>query len=95
MNVNSINPDRIEGQASAAVEIVEQLGGPPDVLALPYGGGGNTRAYARGSTRRAPGGRGSSPCSRRERADDRGVGDPHRRAGPPRRRPRRWRRSSP
>jgi threonine synthase len=48
VNVNSINPDRIEGQASAASEIVEQLGGPPDVLALPYGGGGNTCAYARG-----------------------------------------------
>ena len=48
VNVNSINPDRIEGQASAAREIVDQLGGPPDVLALPYGGGGNTLAYARG-----------------------------------------------
>jgi len=48
INVNSINPDRIEGQASAAREIVEQLGGVPDVLALPYGGGGNTLAYARG-----------------------------------------------
>jgi threonine synthase len=42
------NEDRIEGQASAAVEIVEQLGGVPDALTLPYGGGGNTRAYARG-----------------------------------------------
>jgi threonine synthase len=48
VNVNSINPDRIEGQASAAREIVQQLGGVPDVLALPYGGGGNTCAYARG-----------------------------------------------
>ena len=48
VNVNSINPDRIEGQASAAVEVVEQLGVPPDVLALPYGGGGNTCAYLRG-----------------------------------------------
>ena len=48
VNVNSINPDRIEGQASAAREIVEQLGGLPDVLALPYGGGGNTCAYVRG-----------------------------------------------
>jgi len=42
------NEDRIDGQSSAAVEIVEQLGGMPDVLTLPYGGGGNTRAYARG-----------------------------------------------
>jgi threonine synthase len=46
--VNSTNPDRIEGQKTAALEIVEQLGGPPDVLALPYGGGGNTVAYAKG-----------------------------------------------
>jgi threonine synthase len=48
VNVNSINPDRIEGQASAAREVVAQLGGPPDVLALPYGGGGNTTAYLLG-----------------------------------------------
>jgi threonine synthase len=48
VNVNSINPDRIEGQSSAAHEIVERLGGPPDVLALPFGGGGNTVAYAKG-----------------------------------------------
>jgi threonine synthase len=46
--VNSINPHRIEGQKTAAFEIVEQLGGLPDVLTLPYGGGGNTKAYARG-----------------------------------------------
>lgn len=48
VNVNSINPDRIEGQSSAAREVVEQLGALPDVLALPYGGGGNTVSYARG-----------------------------------------------
>jgi threonine synthase len=46
--VNSTNPDRIEGQKTAALEILEQLGGPPSVLALPYGGGGNTVAYAKG-----------------------------------------------
>ncbi|HLB20303.1 MAG TPA: threonine synthase [Gaiellaceae bacterium] len=46
--VNSTNPDRIEGQKTAAIEIVEELGGPPDMLALPYGGGGNTTAYAKG-----------------------------------------------
>jgi threonine synthase len=46
--VNSTNPHRIEGQKTAAVEILEQLGGAPDVLTLPYGGGGNTRAYALG-----------------------------------------------
>jgi threonine synthase len=48
--VNSLNPDRIEGQKTAAFEIVEELGRVPDVLALPYGGGGNTRAYAHGFT---------------------------------------------
>jgi threonine synthase len=46
--VNSLNPDRIEGQKTAAFEIAEELGRLPDVLALPYGGGGNTRAYHRG-----------------------------------------------
>jgi len=46
--VNSTNPHRIEGQKGAAFEILEQLGGLPDVLTLPYGGGGNTKAYARG-----------------------------------------------
>lgn len=48
--VNSLNPHRLEGQKTAAFEIVEELGFAPDVLALPFGGGGNTRAYARGFT---------------------------------------------
>jgi threonine synthase len=48
--VNSTNPNRIEGQKTAAFELIEELGSPPDVLALPYGGGGNTTAYARGFT---------------------------------------------
>src|SRR3954471_21056838 len=39
--------DRIEGQMTVAAEIAEQLGGAPDVVTLPYGGGGNTRAVAR------------------------------------------------
>jgi threonine synthase len=46
--VNSLNPHRLQGQKTAAFEIVEDLGEPPDVLALPYGGGGNTCAYALG-----------------------------------------------
>jgi threonine synthase len=46
--VNSINPYRLEGQKTCAFEILEELGGPPDVLALPYGGGGNVTAVARG-----------------------------------------------
>jgi threonine synthase len=46
--VNSLNPYRLQGQKTAAFEIVEELGRAPDVVALPYGGGGNTRAYALG-----------------------------------------------
>jgi threonine synthase len=46
--VNSLNPYRREGQKTGAFEIAEELGRVPDVLALPYGGGGNTRAYAQG-----------------------------------------------
>jgi len=46
--VNSLNPYRLEGQKTAALEIVEELGGAPDVLAIPYGGGGNVSAYALG-----------------------------------------------
>ena len=46
--MNSLNPHRLQGQKTAAFEIVEELGGAPDLLTLPYGGGGNTRAYALG-----------------------------------------------
>ena len=46
--VNSLNPLRLQGQKTAAFEIVEELGTSPDVLALPYGGGGNLCAYALG-----------------------------------------------
>ena len=48
--VNSLNPYRIEGQKTAAFEIVEELGRVPDVVALPYGGGGNLRSYLKGFT---------------------------------------------
>jgi threonine synthase len=44
--VNSLNPYRIAGQKTAPLEIVEELGGGPDAFVLPYGGGGNTTAYA-------------------------------------------------
>jgi threonine synthase len=44
--VNSLNPDRREGQKTAVFEIVEELGGAPDAFVLPYGGGGNTASYA-------------------------------------------------
>ena len=46
--VNSINPHRIEGQKTAAFEIVEELGDAPDVLAIPVGNAGNITAYWRG-----------------------------------------------
>lgn len=43
--VNSINPDRIAGQMSAAFEIVDDLGDAPDVHLLPLGNAGNITAY--------------------------------------------------
>ncbi len=46
--VNSINPFRIEGQKTAAFEIVEVLGRAPDVHAMPVGNAGNITAYWRG-----------------------------------------------
>jgi len=46
--VNSVNPHRIEGQKTAAFEIVDVLGDAPDVLCLPVGNAGNITAYWRG-----------------------------------------------
>lgn len=43
--VNSINPDRIAGQKSAAYEIAEELGDAPDFHLLPVGNAGNITAY--------------------------------------------------
>src|SRR5205809_821781 len=43
--VNSINPDRIAGQTTAAFEIVEVLGDAPDFHLLPVGNAGNITAY--------------------------------------------------
>jgi threonine synthase len=43
--VNSLNPYRLEGQKTAAFEIVETLGAAPDWLALPVGNAGNISAY--------------------------------------------------
>jgi threonine synthase len=43
--VNSINPDRIAGQKTAAFEIVDELGDAPDVHLLPLGNAGNLTAY--------------------------------------------------
>ena len=46
--VNSVNPDRIEGQKTAAFEIVEVLGDAPDFHFIPVGNAGNYTAYHRG-----------------------------------------------
>jgi threonine synthase len=43
--VNSVNPDRLEGQKTAAFEVCDDLGRAPDVLALPVGNAGNITAY--------------------------------------------------
>lgn len=46
--VNSINPDRIEGQKTAAFEICDVLGRAPDYHVLPVGNAGNITAYWKG-----------------------------------------------
>ena len=46
--VNSVNPARIEGQKTAAFEIVDQLGDAPDIHVLPVGNAGNITAYWKG-----------------------------------------------
>jgi threonine synthase len=46
--VNSVNPLRIEGQKTAAFEIVDVLGDAPDVHCIPVGNAGNITAYWRG-----------------------------------------------
>ncbi|MBI4297888.1 MAG: threonine synthase [Chloroflexi bacterium] len=46
--VNSINPHRIQGQMTAAYEVVDELGDAPDYLFIPVGNAGNITAYWRG-----------------------------------------------
>jgi threonine synthase len=46
--VNSINPYRIEGQKTAAFEVVDSLGEAPDYLFIPVGNAGNITAYWKG-----------------------------------------------
>jgi threonine synthase len=43
--VNSVNPHRIAGQQTAAFEVIDDLGGAPDYVALPVGNAGNITAY--------------------------------------------------
>lgn len=58
--VNSVNPYRIEGQKTAAFEVVEQLGKAPDVLAIPVGNAGNISAYWKGFKEFHAGGKAAS-----------------------------------
>jgi threonine synthase len=44
--VNSLNPDRVEGQKTVVAELLDQLGAAPEIVALPFGGGGNVSAVA-------------------------------------------------
>ncbi len=46
--VNSVNPYRIEGQKTAAFEVIDFLGDAPDIHALPVGNAGNITAYWKG-----------------------------------------------
>jgi threonine synthase len=57
--VNSVNPDRLEGQKTAAFEIVEALGDAPDVHCLPVGNAGNITSYWMGYREYAGAGRAS------------------------------------
>jgi len=59
--VNSINPDRIEGQKTIAFEIVAALGRVPDVHALPVGNAGNITASWKGYRERDARDGGGSP----------------------------------
>jgi threonine synthase len=43
--VNSVNPYRLEGQKTAAFELIDMLGDAPDWLCIPVGNGGNISAY--------------------------------------------------
>ena len=54
--VNSVNPDRIEGQKTGAFEVVDTLGDAPDIHALPVGNAGNITAYWKGYTEYAESG---------------------------------------
>ena len=58
--VNSVNPDRIQGQKTAAFEIVDALGDAPDIHVLPVGNAGNITAYWMGFREYAE----SGPASR-------------------------------
>ena len=89
--VNSVNEFRMEGQKTAAFEILEELG-EVDALCIPVGNAGNITAYWRGFTRvrgpaahvRLPGRGGGAARARRARGRPRDgrQRDPHRQPGP-------------
>jgi len=58
--VNSLNPHRIEGQKTAAFEIIDVLGEAPDYLFIPVGNAGNITAYWKGFVEYYQGGRGGN-----------------------------------
>jgi len=58
--VNSVNPARLEGQKTAAFEIVDFLGDAPAIHVLPVGNAGNIGAYWKGFVEYAAAGRASS-----------------------------------
>jgi len=59
--VNSVNPYRIEGQKTAAFEIVDALDRAPDIHCLPVGNAGNITAYWKGYVEYAADGRCAQP----------------------------------
>ncbi len=61
--VNSVNPMRLEGQKTAAFEVVDALGDAPDIHCLPVGNAGNVSAYWKGYVEYAQNG----PSTRRPR----------------------------
>ena len=89
--VNSVNPHRIEGQKTAAFEVVDELGEAPGALAIPVGNAGNVTAYWRGfqeAEATAPvlygfQAEGAAPLvrARRRQPRDRRLGDPDRQPG--------------
>ncbi|CCH76611.1 threonine synthase [Nostocoides japonicum T1-X7] len=65
--VNSVNPARIEGQKTAAFEVVDALGDAPDIHVLPVGNAGNITAYWKGYSEYFHGSSEPGPASHRPR----------------------------
>jgi threonine synthase len=82
--VNSVNPHRIEGQKTAAFEIVDALGEAPDALFIPVGNAGNITAYwtgfleyaAAGYSKKAPRMMGFQAAGAAPIVEDRIIEDP-------------------